>query len=397
MLSKLERLRLKRARIIAWMVAGSYLIILAQVLFHKQLTPMARNLYAKMYGIGLLLPVLTLLALYHPRFREKPLWRILTVFGATFPLVIEGIFTYPLSGGIFWWVAFTGGYGAILLLDSRKQLKAAYWLIGLHIAFAIAGVFLQPWLSFIPANPISHGVERFGPLTLFIGIAALLGFQQYRDAINEVTRISEEQENLLQEQRKLLLELADQRAEAEQRRAEAEAAMQEVLRLRAEEQQRAAQQAFLARYELLMRTSYEKTLPDFLRQLLEGLAEDMSMLGGIAYFKQGEGWQAMAAYAYQVPHSHSCRGGALETAAHLRLPYLIEPAPAGTPSPPSALYTPSPTALLYLPLYMESTQETIAVIELVLAAPPKSETLASLQALLPRLGTYLQTRQVNMV
>ncbi|MCX7605769.1 MAG: hypothetical protein N2170_00695 [Bacteroidia bacterium] len=389
-----ELLRLRRSQVVGWLIFLSYLLnLFLSEMFIPSSQVHAKWLYRYLYGLGILYPAGILFALYHPSTRQNPLIRILCVYGSTLPILAEAVLTYPLPGGTFWWVCFTGGYGAILLLEPKARTWQIHLLIGGHILLAIIGVFLHRWLNYIPANEVSNGHLRFGTLSVFVGIAAYLGYFQYKDVLSEILRAKEEQEMLISDQRSLLIEATIQREEAIKRREEAEAAIREVQKLREEERQRSQREAFIVRYEALMRSSYSLSSEAFARLLLEYFAEDLQAVGGVFYLRRADAWHVLRTYAYPFHEGKIGKGGALDIAAHLRKPYLLHPVPAGTPKPSSALCTVTPQALLYLPFYSEATQETMAITELLLGSLPTDDFLLLLEAILPRIGTYIWARE----
>jgi hypothetical protein len=235
-------------------------------------------------------------------------------------------------------------------------------------------------------------MARFSFVTLVIGGTGYFILRHYRKLIQEAIQRSKDLAHALEKQQALSEEAIQQKALAEERRREAEAALAEITRLREIEAQRSEQQRLLMRYETLMRESYALPMEGFAHRLLEALSEDLSLLGGLLYKRDETQWQVISTYAFPLEMSRTLRSGVLDMVAELHRPYLLSPAPAGTKKPISSLHAAQPVAVLYLPLHSEATGETLAIVELLLSELPSSDSLAFMEGVLPRIGTYLWMR-----
>ncbi|MCS7188460.1 MAG: hypothetical protein RMJ66_01520 [Bacteroidia bacterium] len=388
-------LSVERIRWVAWLIFSSFVFTLS-LTYLLPVSPIVKEFYIYIYGIGSALPLITILLCYHPSTKNKEYVKLLILYSATLPLLIEGMMTTPLSGGFFLWACTMAGLGAILLLDPAKMWNI-HFLVGGHIIMAMVGILMHPFLSYLPANEMSHGIWRFAPITLMVGGGIYLAYFQYRKIPMQLRKLYGELQNLAAEQRRLLLESIEKREAAEKKHEELEAAYKELSRLQEEERKRMRKENFIIQYEALMRDSYHEELYTFARKLLEQLSMDLPVIGGLFYKREKEAWLAYRSYGFPTHEGKYVKGGLPEVAASLCRPYMIIPPPIGTLVPRSTFSVSYGRALLYLPLYSEATKETLAVVELLLAEKVEEETLSLLAQILPRIGTYLWAKQSQLV
>ncbi|MCX7653050.1 MAG: hypothetical protein N2200_09340, partial [Bacteroidia bacterium] len=303
----------------------------------------------------------------------------------------EAAFFQPLNGAVFWWSVFVAGYGAILLLN-REERAAAF---ALPIIVGLGGgevLLLHPKIASLPANPISHGVFRYSVLQIAMIVAAIVGLLQYNYTRQRLLNREMQLSDALARQEEANAQLLAEKQLSEQRRQQVEAALVQIEQLREQERLSREREAFLVRYETLMRKGYTLSLEEFADQLLIELSKDITIFGGIFYVRDGQGWVVKASYAFPEKVGTYVSGGTLRTAEVVRQPYLISPAPMATIDIRSGLLRPRPKGVLYLPFYSEVTHEVACIVEVVLAETLKPETLERLETLLPRIGTYWWVR-----
>lgn len=381
-----------RSRIVGWLVFINYPFTYG-IAYLFLSSPEARQVYFYIYFAGSIFPLAVSVALH---FFKLQIIQVLLLLSAISPLLSEAAIFYPLNGGILWWSCLVAGYVGTFLFPAKDWKKAIALVVGVGL-LALLVAFFHSYTARFPANEVSHGVWRFGlvlPAMVMVGILAIL---LNRDLQNMLLQRQIELGESLQKQEELASALEQEKEEADRRRAEAEAALAEVARLRAEEIQRAAREAFLMRYETLMRTSYELSPAEFARKVLESLTEELTLLGGFFYKRREVGWEVIAAYAFphKIGYIIESDHGILRVAALVKEPFLVSPCPPGTLTPYSSLLRIKPIGILYLPLYSEATNEVVAIIELLIGNIPSKETRALLALLLPRLGTYLWSRASN--
>ncbi|MCX8113139.1 MAG: hypothetical protein N3E49_08125 [Bacteroidia bacterium] len=386
-----KRTRLRNTRLVAWLIFASKLLSLGSALAAEGVSSEVRQTF-----LWIRVPdaILSLLMGFIIQFSSSvpPILRLLLLLNVTVVVLIEGVLTQPFSGWTFAWINFTATMGSLIAFDLVKERKYGYFAILGHLLLTLLGIIVQPKLSFITPNPITHGTARFLLITLMIGIAGLIVFDYYRKVMHNAISFSDQLEEALEKQKTLAEEAWKQKAIAEQRQAEAEAAFAEVARLREAELQTARRQKFLIEYETLMRESYTRSLKDFGQALLETLSRDLPMIGGVLYLKAEDEWQVIAAYAFPSETERKVQSGLLDMVASCRLPYVIAPPPPGTKRPYAALHIPAPAALLYLPFYSEATDESVMIAEVLLAESLPESTLALVREILPRVGTYVWGR-----
>ncbi|MCX7980911.1 MAG: hypothetical protein N3A68_07710 [Bacteroidia bacterium] len=358
--------------------------------------PSIKTIYIQMRGLDALLGGVVAIFLHVGKPYTTLFWRFALNIYAFAGFLIEATLTYPLNSGLFLWIPMVGGLTGVLLFNAADEHKYSQLALIGSAFLSLLGFLLHDKVAFIPPNPLSSSALTY--ILLIIG-EAFVGYffmEQNNKNFRRILELAQAQQESLQKQEELTRALDQERAEAEKRKAEAEAALQEVLRLQAEERRRAEREAFFAQYETLMRTAYTEPLSTFLRKLLEAFHQDLPMLGAVTYLRQPDGWAVQATYALKPTTTTFPNQGLLATAAHLKKPYLIVPPPKGTPTPPVSLHQPQPAALLYLPFFAEATQETIGIAELLLLEVSAEELLSRLEALLPRIGTYLWVRQLQV-
>lgn len=372
-----RQVRLQKARWIGWLVWGSYWasVLLAEL---YSLSPQARLFYRLLYGLGSFVYLPIVLLLYTRRYQNHPAVRSLLVAFAYLPLLVETSVHTPLQGGLLWWVVFVAGYGAMFVVDPLQEKKYAYSLLATTALLAGLTALFQPYLAYLPPDALSHGSIRYGLLTLAMTIAAFLGLIAYTNILQIF--LKEETERKLRE-------------EAEGQKALLESTLAQLTALHETERRRQEEEAFLLTYEGLMQRSYTESIPAFLRRLLERLGEDLPVLGGTIYLREGTTWVVRAEYALPWAEGKEATTGVLVLAAHERRPYLIHPAPKGCPAIPGALHDHTPVAILYLPFWSEASGQSLAIAELFLHTLPTGLELERTERLLTRIGTYLWARQ----
>lgn len=378
-----------RVRLLGWLVLAAYgVTYLFLYFYHSSLSAEARSFYWQLYGICLVPLGISVYGTYQSHWIG---WRLGIVLMAILPLFLEVAVFIPPNAGILWFGILVVGIANVAVFR-RKELRYGMALLGVVTLLAIGIALFHSYTAYLPANVMSHGTMRFGLLSSSIGAATLLAVLRYGEIQKQLHLKEKALMTALAEQQALTAMAEERQREAELRRQEAEAALAEIARLREAESARLRQEAFLSRYEQLMRESYTEPLPAFLRKLLESLSDEVSVLGGVFYLRTEGGWRAAAAYAFPDLVGKEVQNGILHIAASLRVPHLVAPAPAGTPSPKSALIRHKPHAVWYIPFYSESTHETLGVAELLLAKLPSSEETQWVQGLLGRIGTYLWVR-----
>lgn len=380
-----------RARVVAWLVLGSYYFTLALAYIYD-LPSEIRAFYTWLYGLGSIFPITVLIALYISR---NLIWRFLLPLVATTPVFIETARFYPLNGTTFWWSVFVAGYASILFFERNERTPAFL----LPVVVGVEGMIFLAFYSempHLPANPISHGAFRYGAIHIAMIGASVIGVAQYVQLRTKLLDQEKELLEVLSEQEKANAQLLAEKELSEQRRQQIEAALTEIERLREEEQQSRERAAFLVRYETLMRKGYTLSPAEFAEQLLHELSKDIACLGGLFYTRDNQGWIVQASYAFPDKIGTRIIGGPLRIAEVVRQPYLIAPAPAQTVDIRSLLVQPRPKGVLYLPFYSEVTQKVTCIVELFLAESLKPETSEKLEALLPRIGTYWWVRHETL-
>ncbi|MEN2993609.1 MAG: GAF domain-containing protein, partial [Bacteroidia bacterium] len=249
-------------------------------------------------------------------------------------------------------------------------------------------ILLHDRLAIFPADPLTHGKLRHGILQFGMVFAAVSALKLNRN----IWRNLVDRENQLREA--LLLQQETTEHLLEQQKL-AQEALSQVERLRLEEQARTKRVEFVSHYETLMRTSYHLSLSEFARKVLEHLAEELPVLGGLFYLREGEKGRVIATYAFADRLGWEVEGGLFRSALLTKKPYVVHPLPSGTALPTSSLPSPTPEALLYLPFFNDATGESVALAELLLSRPPDLEALEQLALLLPRIGTYIWARRTQ--
>ncbi|MCS7297180.1 MAG: hypothetical protein RMK19_06640 [Bacteroidia bacterium] len=386
--------RLRNTRIVAWLVFFSKVLSLASAVAASEAPPSVQTAFLWIRVPDLLLNLIVVLLIQFSS-SVSALLRFLLLWSVISVIAVEITVTQPLSGWAFSWVIFAGAMGSLIAFDSIKEYRWVYASLGGTFILGTAGLILHPFVSFIPPNSITHGMPRFVLITVAVGVASYLVFRYYQRVMGDAVRFADDFRQALEAQWQSAQEALQQKDLAEKRQQELEAALKELARLREEERQRADRESFLMRYETLMRTGYELSLPLFAQKVLDELASKLQILGSLFYQKGEKGWQVISTQAFPDKINKVVEGGILQTAAILKKPYTVCPVPEGTQMPYSALASPKADALLYLPLYSEVTGEVVAIAELLLANKPTTETLSLLEVLLPRLGTFLWNKRVH--
>ncbi|MCX7763269.1 MAG: hypothetical protein N2253_00025 [Bacteroidia bacterium] len=378
----------KRAQIVSWLVVVSYWMMVAYA-YIVSLPAEAFRFFWWVYGVGSLPIFITSLILLRS---QRLIWRLLVPILAVVPGLIETLVFSPFLGPNIWWACFVVGYGGIMLF-TWKEWRAVLLMVGLVVGMGLVVAFLHPHVRHLPPNLLTHGTIRYVLVLPALGAAIVIG-TIYNKSLRERLSIREKQlEELLQTQSELAQQLALRGEEAEKRRIEVEKALSEIARMREIEAARAEREAFLMRYERLMRTGYGLSEDEFAQALLDMLSTDISLLGGLFYTKENGGWKVIAAYAFPSKIGQEAKGGPLRIAETLQKPYLLEPAPPTVPISGSLLVQPKPTGILYLPFYSDASKKVVAVAELLLAKKVEPSHIALLEEILPRIGTYWGERQ----
>ena len=383
-----EHTRAKQIQLLAWIVIFAKILGTLSAV-SRSAAPPIKKFYVTLRTIDALVSILVLISVYFPKVSRSILIRSFLILYLTVPYVLEAVFSYPMQGGIFAWAVMVGGLAILFLFDPVQERGSALFSMFLIGSIAIIGILLQPYLKWIPPNPIAESPVRYVILVAVGGVASYFVFLRLGKVLRETMQLAERERALSSQREALLTELESEKERLTE-------TLGEVQRLQLEEQRRAQREATLARYEALMRESYTASVSDFLQKLLDRFAEELPMLGGVIYMRCAEGWRVESAYALRQYLGQTYPGGTLTTAANLKSPYLISPAPAGTVKIRTSVATLTPKAILYLPFYSEATSETLAVAELLLSAPIPAEKEALLELLLPRIGTYLWARQGSL-
>jgi len=281
---------------------------------------------------------------------------------------------------------------AISFYDSARESR---WALGIFIAYtSLALVFqhvLRPILAIGEESIVLHlPLMQFGWKFLFTAWSILILV-----LLNRKERLLN---TLMVQERDLRVSQEKAMKDLEQARAEAEARYAEARRFQAELAREVARTTLTARYEALMRDQYGNSLPDFLRALLESLQDDLGFVAGLAYQVKDGAYEVVATYALPQYQGRVFSGGLLETATALKKTYLVAIPPRTLPL--KTLATLKPQYALYLPISVEIAQgQVVAVIELLFLSKPDSEKIPILDALLPRIGTYIwmQLKSLNHV
>lgn len=378
----------QRARGVAWLVFLSYHMTLG-LAYLLDLSPEARSFYFWVYGVGSLPSLIIAIALH---LSQSTVWRALLPAFAVAPVLVETAYFYPLMGSSIWWACFVVGYASMIYFRMDEKWVA----VGLIILTGAAGLVIAIFhskLSQLPGNAVSHGYIRYALIQGSMVFAAILGVLLNNQLRHMVRNREMQLHQAISVQNEALEQLTQQRTEAERRRHEVESALAEISRLREEERQRAEREAFLMRYEQLMRMGYELSCQDFAQKLLDALSEDLNALGGLWYEQNGEIWRVTAAFGFPQKVGTEVKGGILRTTQLLRKPYMLTPVPEGIRMPRTALIEAKPVAVLYLPFYSTVTDEVVAAAELLIHRLPNSQMVNLIEGILPRIGTYWWGRQ----
>ncbi len=375
----------KSIRTVAWVIWGSKVLSFLAVLL-KAAPPEIKAPYLTLRTADVLIGLPLALVFYQPRVYTWPIWRFALIFYTVLAFTVEAILTSRIQGGVLAWTPLVVGLGCFFLFDPISEWKKAIGGIIAGAALPLIAVGMHKYVHFLPAdNPVTTNLPR----TLLLIVAGAVGsyfvLRQYRDTLWHSLSLARAERELALQRETLAQSLAAEKQQLSETLATLET-------LRTEEQRRAQREATLARYEALMRESYTASVSDFLQKLLDRFAEELPVLGGVIYMRCAEGWRVESAYALRQYLGQTYPGGTLTTAANIKAPYLISPAPAGTAKIQTSVATLTPKAILYLPFYSEATSETLAVAELLLSAPITEETESPIVNLLPRLGTYLWAR-----
>ncbi len=386
-MSKID-IRQREVLVIAWIIWVAKLISFASVL-PKQAEPSIKVFYLELRGIESLIGLGITLATHLRNLYRRDWLRALIIFYPITALIIEATLSYPLQGSSFAWAILVVGLGCVFLFDPVRERKKSLLALSLGGFLTLGGIVLQPRLSWIPPNPITNSPGKYIPLILAGGIGSYFVILRIGKNLQQIAQMAKEQLALVAQREDLVKQLESEKEQLAR-------TVHDLDQLRAEEQLRARREANLNQYEVLMRQGYEDQIGSFLQRLLDRFAEELPMLGGVVYMRCAEGWRVESAYALRQYLGQTYPGGTLTTAANLKSPYLISPAPAGTVKIRTSVATLTPKAILYLPFYSEATGETLAVAELLLSAPISEEREALLKIVLSRIGTYLWARQGSL-
>lgn len=326
-----------------------------------------------------------------PTYRSKS-FRILVIVPSPTLFIAEALLAKQPDGYLFPLTVMIVGLGVLFLFDLLTELRTYIGFIVAYVAVCLVAISIQPQIGYLPRNPISDSRLLSISLTVAVGIGMYLLARRLHQVLAENLRLLQQQEEFVEELRVEKERVSEAYAEIQRLRV-----VEELQQLRAQEQQRAQREAALARYETLMRESYGESVAEFLQRLLDRLAESLPMIGGVIYQRSPEGWQVTSAYALREYLGRTHPGGILTTAANLKAPYIVYPAPAGTAQIRTSVATLRPKAVLYLPFFSEATNETLAIAELLLLRLPEDTTQELLQELLPRVGTYLWARGTSQI
>lgn len=378
----------KRAQVIAWLVVLSYWMMVA----YAYIVPLPGEVFSFfwwVYGVGSL-PIFTvaLILLRSQRF----IWRFLVPILAVVPGLTETLLFSPFLGPNIWWACFVIGYGGIMLF-SWREWRAVLLMVGIVVGLGLLVALLHPYVAHLPPNLLTHGTIRYLLVLPAMGAAIVIGTTYHRSLWERLRAREKQLEETLRIQSELAQQLALRGEEAEKRRAEVEKALSEIARFKEVESARAEREAFLMRYERLMRTGYGLSENEFAQALLDMLSTEIGLLGGLFYTKENGGWKVIATYAFPSKIGQEAKGGTLRIAETLQKPYLLEPAPPIVPVSGSLLVQPKPTGILYLPFYSDASKQVVAIAELLLAEKVEPSRVALLEEILPRIGTYWGERQ----
>lgn len=381
---------MSRARIAGWLMLGGYVAVLLEILRQiDQLSHEVLSFYLIEHLIGLAALGMVVYLLYRS---ERAIWRVSIIVLAVIPHLLECLLISPPNNGLLWWSILVSGFGAIILMRA-DELKHAMLLIGFVSAVSITIGFINPYVAIFPANPLSHGSMRFGLLSGAMGAAVMIGITVYRSVQTRLREKESDLERTLAQKESLLENMEQLWRTAEQHRMEAQNALAEAERLRIAEHRRAEREAFLSRYEQLMRLSYMETLDSFCRRILESFSTEMPLIGGLFYVREREQWRVSAAYGFPDRVGKVLEVPLLRTAEITGKPHLIYPVPESIPLPAGAVVRPKAQVLLYIPFTSEATGEVTGVAELLLASLPTAEMLSRIEDISGRVGTYLWIRQ----
>lgn len=375
---------LKRARITGWALVAFYPLTIVNA-YMLTSSPEIQRFYLWLYGTDTIFLLLCAWMIHKSHTWWG--WRCMIGIGGILPVLVETAVSHPLIGPAAWWASLAASIMGMQLF-TRDEWRPAIFTVALIGVLGTVAVFFQPNFPHIPMNEMSHGHIRHTSIQIAMAIAAFLPIFLNNQIRDELRKREEQVDKSLEAQAALTAQLKEERDEAEKRRELAEAALAEVSRLREEEYQRAQREAFFMRYEKLMRIGYELSRQDFAQKLLDALSEDLSVLGGLWYEKNGEGWYVTAAYAFPQKIGTQVKGGIIRIAELLKKPHILAPVPESVKGPRSALLQPKPVAILYLPFYSEVSGEVVAVAELLLSKMPDAHTMTLMTGILPQIGTY---------
>ncbi len=383
---------MRRARFIGWLILAGYC---ANIIWNRLQASAVPADFAKLHlWAYVVLTAISGIVLYMLYRSGHIVYRLALIKLAILPFFMECLVVTPPNSGLLWWAIFAAGLGHIILLH-REEVQYGIWTVVLVSIISAAISLLNPYVAIYPANSITHGAIRFALLSVAMGLAVGVGVMTYSNIQLRLMNREREIQDALANQEELSRKLENQLRISEENRRQAEAALAEAQRLRAQEQKRAEKEAFLSRYELLMRLGYTEEVPIFCQKVLDSFTKELPLLGGLFYIKEANSWRVAAAYGFPQRVGVVAKAPILRTAELTKTFHLIQPAPAHIDIPRTALLQPRAAALLYVPFVSEATQKTIAVAELLLASPPSEEILEWIEAVGPRLGTYLWMRLIQ--
>ncbi len=371
--------------LIGWLIATSKVFAFISALSTKA-PPLTEHFYTIIHSVDTILFLILAAATLHKHWYRTDLIRMGLIFGIVGIHFVEVTLTQPLQGGLLDWAILVIGLGCIFLYDPTTELAKILVILAVGTFLNLGALYLNPYLSYIPSDAFLETTHRHAVIILAGAAGSAVLILRLRGLLLRIIRAADTERALTAQKEELLSSLTQEREGLIR-------ALADVERLNTEEQRRAQREATLAQYEALMRESYTASVSDFLQKLLDRFAEELPMLGGVIYMRCAEGWRVESAYALRQYLGQTYPGGTLTTAANIKAPYLISPAPAGTAKIRTSVATLTPKAILYLPFYSEATGETLAVAELLLSTPISEEREALLKIVLPRIGTYLWARQ----
>lgn len=183
--SQLYRIRTRATRIIAWLLFLSKILSLSTALLTKTTAPDLRAAFLWIRVPDLLLNFLIVLAIQFSS-PVPAILRLLLLYSVTVLVTVESSVVQPLSGWAFSWVNFAAAMGSITFFDAVNERRYGEIVIIGNFILSVVGIMLHPFISFIPPNPIAHGLPRFVLITLAVGAGGWIVFKHYVKLIESV-------------------------------------------------------------------------------------------------------------------------------------------------------------------------------------------------------------------